>query len=212
MILVPATDSSKQHPASHEIGNAGPGFTFNNYTDAPAGRATLNVFSSPVPPAASKGPRPQPLVSLPVDFVPGSFVTVLLDEPPTTGAPPQTEVIVDGGGTNAAPAQFTARSFIPGLKDVRVTLGDSLSAQFASGDSFLQMRGLKPASYPVRTVGTGPDGKSFEWNNDADLKSHRSQTLLIYPDPYGRIRPRVIADGENVADQPVNKISQNGQR
>ena len=189
-----------RHAAAHDLGSAGPGFLFNNYADVPAGHGTLEVFA-----ATDK----TPLLSLPADFVPGAFVTVLLNEPQKAGEPPRVEIIEDGGpGVDAPRAQIIMRSFVVGIKEMRVTVGENLNAQFVSGDGFLQMRGLKPAYYPIRTVGTGADDKPFEWTNEADLRQRHHQTLLIYPDPYGRIRPRLIVDGENQAQPPDTKEGQ----
>lgn len=177
-----------RHSASREIGTGSPGYAFNNYADAPAGRATLEVFSAK---------QTAPLISLPINLAPGALATVLLSEPTNAGGVPQVEIIEDDTMiTDAARAQLTVRSFVADLKDVRLTVGENLNAQFVSGDCFLQMRGLKPALYPLRTVGAGADSKPFDWNIDVDLREHRHQTLLIYPDPYGRIRPRLITDGE----------------
>ncbi len=189
-----------RHPATQELGGGNPGYAFNSYADAPAGHGTVEVFS---------GAANRPLISQPASLPAGAFITVLLSEPGKVGEPPRLEIIEDDTLiTDAARAQITVRSFIADLKDVHLTVGESLSAQFVSGDGFLQMRGLKPALYPVRTVGTGSDGKSFDWNMDADLRQNRHQTLLIYPDPYGRIRPRLIADGETVMAAPENKEGQ----
>ena len=89
---------------------------------------------------------------------------------------------------------------MPNLKDAHVDIGDMLNAQIASGAGLLMMRGVQPAVYQVRTSGTGPNGKAFEWNTEVELKQNHRQTLLIYPDPYGRIRPRLSVDGEMLSE------------
>ena len=92
------------------------------------------------------------------------------------------------------------RNLAADIKDIHVTVGDALNAQFAGSGSYLQMRGLRAGFYPIHTIGTSGDGNPFEWTTEADLRQHRSQTLLIYPDPYGRIRPRMSVDGEMTAE------------
>ena len=194
--------TSGRHLATHELGGGKPGYQFNEYAEVPAGRGTLEVFS---------GAEAHPLVSLPADLAPGAFTTVLLREPEKSGNPPRLEIIDDGSVmADAAPSQITVRNLIVSLKDMHLTMGEILSVQFVSGDSFLQMRGLKSQLYPLRTVGTSVDGVPFDWNLDIDLRQNHHQTLLIYPDPYGRIRPRLVVDGANQADAPppVNKDQQ----
>ena len=192
--------SGGKHPAAHEIGNGKPGYIFDNYSDAPVGPGTLEVFA---------GTDTHALASAPINLSPGSFVTVLLSEPKTAGEPPRIEIIDNGNAADTTQSQITVRNFVADLKDMRLTMGDCLNVQFVSEDSFLQMRGLKPALYPLRTVGTDLHGKPFDWNIDVDFRQSRHQTLLIYPDSYGRIRPRLVPDGESRVDAPpVNKDAQ----
>ncbi len=188
--------TSGRRPSVHELGSGGPGYIFNNYSDEPAGRGTLEVFSATTP---------HPLVSLPAEFAPGAFLTVLLREPEKAGNPPRLEIIDDShDAANATLSQITVRNFITNLKEMHLTVGENLNVQFVSGDSFLQMRGLKSVLYPIRTTGTDLSGKPFEWNMDADFQQCRHQTLLVYPDPYGRVRPRLIVDGE-IQAAPLDK-------
>ena len=181
--MTPSGGTSKQHPTPRELGGSGPGYVFDNYADIPASHGTLEVFDAPG--------ATHPLASLPADLAPDAFVTVLVEEPLKVGAPPQVEIIVDSEGAQSADgpsAQIRIRSFVAGIKDLRVTLGDVLNAV-----------------YSVKTVGTGTDGNPFEWTTEADLRQHHSQTLLIFPDPYGRIRPRMSVDGEPLgASAPTN--------
>ncbi len=189
-----------RRPSPSDLGGGGPGYVFDNYADTLAGRGTLEVFA-----ATDK----HPLISLPADFTPGAFFTVLLRESAKPGAPPTLEVIPDSATSDdPSTAQITVRNFVEKLEDVKVTVGGGVNADFPTGKGFMQMQGLKLAVYPISTVGKGPDGKPFEWNTETDLKQHRHQTLLIYPDPYGRIRPRLCIDGENVTGGPDDKRSQ----
>ena len=191
--------TSGRHPASRDLVGGGAGYVFENYADVPAGRGTLEVYV-----ATDK----HPLMSLAVDFSPGGFFTVFLREPEPPGDKPHLEIIEDSAATGDAAAQFIVRNFVENFKDVRVTMGESVNAQFPAGKGFMQMQGIRPAVYPVYTSGNGPDGKPFEWSTEADLKQHPHQTLLIYPDPYGRIRPRLIVDGEIQTGPPNGKESQ----
>ena len=199
-VRVSLKSAGGRHATPHDIGGGGPGYVFDSYADAPAGRGLLEVFA---------GTNDHPLVSLPTNFDRGNFYTVLLRESEKAGGPPRLEIIADSAaGADPTSAQITVRNFVENLKDVRVTVGDSVSAQFPSGEGFMQMHGIKPAVYPINTVGNGPDGKPFSWSTETDLKQHHHQTLLIYPDPYGRIRPRVCVDGESTAGPADEKRSQ----
>ena len=199
--MTPLGTTPKQHLAARDLGSGGTGYIFDNYADLPAGRGTLEVFDA--------SGAAHPLVSLPAEFAPGAFVTVLLEEPRKAGAPPQMEIIVDSTEAQTvdgdSSAQIRIRNFAAAIKDIRVTLGDALNAQFAGSGGYLRMRGLKSAVYAVKTVGTGADGKPFEWTTEADLRQHHSQTLLIFPDPYGRIRPRMSVDSEVPPTVPEDK-------
>ena len=147
--------------AGHEIGSGGPGYQFANYQQVPSGRCTLEVFEAPTS-MPGKSPA-QPLAGIPADFSAGAFFTVLVTEGTAPDNKPKVEVIEDtqsGEKPAAEPAQISVRNFVSGLKDAHVSIGDVLSAQFASGAGLLMMRGVQPAVYQVRTSGTGPQRKS----------------------------------------------------
>lgn len=199
-VRVSLKSASGRRAAPRELGGGGPGYLFGNYQDAPTGHGTLEIYA---------GANKLPLLTLPTTLNPGEFLTVFLSEPSQPGGPPRLELIEDAPTTaDIASAQLIVRNFVFGLKDVRVKVGESLNAQVASGDGVLQLRGLKPLVYPIYTTGIASDGKPFEWNTDVDLKQHRHQTLLIYPDPYGRIRPRLSVDGEGLSESPADKGDQ----
>ena len=190
-----------KHPAKWDLNGRGAGYSFENYVEVPAGRCTLEVSDGTL--AAAGKPPASPLASLPADLTAGAFFTVLVSEEGEVGATPQVELVQDGRGGEkavAGTAQIAIRNFVPSLKDARVSLGDVLTAQFAAGGSYLVMRGVQPAIYQVHTTGTGLNGQTFEWNTEVDLKRYHRQTLLIYPDPYGRIRPRLSVDGEVLSE------------
>ena len=72
-------------------------------------------------------------------------------------------------------------------------MGTLLSAHLISVRSSVRLDGMKRAIYPVTTSGLDGTGKSVHWNTDVDFRQYRRATLLIYPDAYGRIRPRISA-------------------
>ena len=188
-----------RHPVTTELGGSGSGYAFNSYVDLPAGHVTFEVFA---------GSNKKPLRTLQADLVAGTFTTVLLGMSDKAADQLSFELIDDGPAiTSTDAAQLRVRFFVPGLKEAKVSMGDALNAAFASEDAYLRLRGLKPAAFSIHTTGAVGSGKSFEWNNEADFRQHRRLTLLVYPDPYGRIRPRLIEDAELVA-APVNEDGQ----
>ncbi len=183
-----------------EVGTGSPGYIFNEYVDVPAGRGVFELFAEQ---------DKQAVASLSAELGQKFYATVLLSEPAKAGEPPRMELIDAGDAGPATPAQVSVRNFVAELKDVHVSFGEKLSAQFDAGLGYLLMRGITPASYRVQTTGTLASGEPFEWTTEVDLRQNRRQTLLIYPDPYGRIRPRISIDGEASATVPEK---QNGQR
>ena len=180
--------SVSRHPATTDLGSSGPGFAFNSYVGVPPGPAAFDVFD---------GAGKKPLRTLQAELAPDEFFTVLLGEPDKKNGLPAFELIDDGpAATPGDSAQLRVRFFVGGLKEAKVSMGENLNVEFVSEDGYLRVRGIKPVASSIHTVGTGAGGKSFEWNNEADFKQHHRQTLLIYPDPYGRVRPRLIEDGE----------------
>lgn len=194
LTLVPANPKGRLE--AHEVGSEGPGYQFGNYLEVSPGRCALEL--SEVSASAVGKPLP-PLANVPTDFSAGAFYTVLASEGAKVGDAPRLEVIEDRRADEkltAGSAQLTIRSFVPSLKETRVVVGEALSAQFVAGTGFLVMRGVQPAVYQVKTSGKDATGKPFEWSTETDLRQFHRQTLLICPDPYGRIRPRLSVDGE----------------
>ena len=182
---------------ARELGGGEPDYQFDNYADVPSGPGTFEAFA---------GKDKHPFSSLPGTLSPGSFLTLILSASESADGSPALTLVDDGSATtDSVPAQLTVRNFMADLKGARVVVGDSLNAQFAPGAGFLAMRGIKPAVYQIRTSGTGPDSKPFQWNNEVNLRQYRRQTLLIYPDPYGRVRPRLVVDGKMLEPLPAAK-------
>jgi hypothetical protein len=207
--LQPLVVAGGKKGVSQEIAKLGPGYQFGDYTDVPAGKCVLESFISD---------QPQPFASVIADLSAGSFSTLLVSRPEKAGASPRTALILDAEdekttspNTADVPAQFSVRNLAPGVHDLRVSVGDNLMAQFSTGNAYLQMTGLQRGIYGVRTTGKDAEGKPFEWTTEGNFEHSRRQTLLIYPDPYGRVRPRLYIDGpsEPAADtssqEPASK-------
>lgn len=95
-------------------------------------------------------------------------------------------------------AELTVRNFVPTLTDLEIKIGDGTRITLHAPDSFAQLRGLPLQALKVETSGSLGADKPFSISNDVNFDRFRKATLLIYPDPYGRIRPRlVIEDGSN---------------
>ena len=192
--------TSGRRAATVELGGGGPGYLFNNYADIPSGPTVFTLVLD-----SDK----KPVRTVQADLLPETFATLIVSEPERAGSPPQLELVDDGTVTTSdTSAQLRLRFLVPGLKEARITVGDVLNAEIVTADGYLRIRGLKPAVYPIHTFGTSPVNKPFSWNNEVDLSQHRRQTLLIYPDPYGRIRPRLIED----AELPAASANEDGQR
>lgn len=177
--------------AAADLGELADGVHFRDYIEVPAGSAMLEV-------AESANPKAKP-ETFPVQLAAGSFSTLLLRERDNEIV---LECIDDTAPRDDDVAELTVRNFVPTLATLRLRLGDAVSATLASPQSFLHVRGLARRSIEVETAGTDTAGKQLNWTNDIDFKKCRRATLLIAADPYGRIRPRVVIDGQTAGGFP----------
>lgn len=160
------------------------GYRFGDYVPVPAGAWTFEVVDS-------KDPATR-LAFLSASLVPGSFATLLVREKPNV----VTLELLDDTAPKNEIAELVVRNFAPNLKFVNIDAGADLHTRLFSIDGFLIVRGLARAKLQVETTGEEITGQTLKWSNEVDFTKVRRATVLIYPDAYGRIRPRVIVDGE----------------
>ena len=92
------------------------------------------------------------------------------------------------GGTAC---EFRIYNFLPTSGTIQINLGAILNVQIASTQSSLRLSGINPALYPVQVNGVSGDNKEIRWTGEVDFTKCRKARLLIFTDPYGRVRPRV---------------------
>ena len=154
-------------------------YQFSTYVEVPAGYVTAEI-SAPG----------QPVLPIVLSLVDGGQSTLLVRRLAGTM---NAEWIDDTLPPLEHGCEFNVYNLLSASGDIQISLGDAFSVHLGSVHSSLRLRGLKRSSYPVTINGTDGDGKNFRWTTDADFRQFRKATLLIYPDPYGRIRPRINA-------------------
>jgi len=170
-------------PTAGDLGSLDRGYHFTEYTPVPAADLQLEVTTD-LPTTTS-------LKSFPVHFTPNGLATLLLRE---NGGTLETELVDDSPPpSNANVPELAIRNFVPTLTGLQIAIGEDVRVALHSPDSYLLLRGLKPEVLQVDTSGQQEPGKPLRWTNEVDFRRCRKATLLIYPDPYGRIRPRLIA-------------------
>lgn len=159
------------------------GRQFLEYQEVFTGPATLEITD-----AADAKNR---LAMLPVNLSHGAFFTLLIVE---EGGKPVVELI-DDSVRPGAPGELTVRNFAPTLPTLRVKLGDDIQLALEGRHTLARVRGLPNRTQRIDTSGLDQSGRQVNWANEVDFAKTRRVTLLVFPDAYGRIRPRVVIDG-----------------
>lgn len=123
----------------------------------------------------------------------GDFFTILISEVAGRVA---VDVIDDAVAPAVTVGELSVRNFAPGLDSLRVKIGEDFNVKLDGPAAFARVRGLAPRTVQIDTSGAESGGKQFNWANEIDFKKIPRATLLIVPDAYGRIRPRIVADGQ----------------
>ncbi len=157
-------------------------YQFTSYEDVPAGAGVLQI--------ASAG---QPAVQLGANLAKDQNCTLLVR---VYKGVPSAELLDDTPPSGSAAPAFSVFNLLFGGKgEVVVAVGDALTAHLNAAGGTLQAQGIKPAFYQITVNGTDNDGQALRWNTETDLRKVHRATLIICPDAYGRIRPRLIEDG-----------------
>lgn len=156
---------------------------FANYRAVPVGTGRVEITLD--------GQAP---VRLPVSFANGGDFTILVQ---VRNGKIHARWINDTPVAEEDGASFNVYNLLPGNGgDVQVLLGDAVTVHITMAGGSSRTGGLKAAVYAVTVSGKDNEGKPFRWNTEADLKKNHHSTLLICPDPYGRIRPRLLEDSQ----------------
>lgn len=157
---------------------------FTEYTPLPAGPCSI----APIDPA-KPGAKPNTIARV---FTPNSFTTLIVREGVSE---PCIEIIDDTPTADEMDAELTVRNFASGLTHIRLRARDTIDVRLRAPHAYLHMRGLDQNILLLETTANTSDGKESKWANEIDFKKARKATVLIFSDPYGRIRPRVTLDG-----------------
>jgi hypothetical protein len=190
--LLKAGDKSTQKDALTPLVADGRNYQFSNYVEVPSGPGVIEVSAAD-----------RPTVNLPVNFAEGAYATLLVR---AQSGGLSAELIDDTAKRDETGADFGVYNLLASGKggDLQIKLGDTLDTRLTSPSGSLHLRGLKRALYPITISGADTNGKPFRWTTEADFRHSRKATLLIYPDPYGRIRPRLSIDGDAAVDSAGN--------
>lgn len=160
-------------------------YQYSRYTDVPAGRYQLAVFSKSHPQAAIR--------TFDVDLKPDIYLTLIVT--PQNGSI-NVEVTDDTQDPRASAATLMLRNYFPGTT-VSVSAGTkTIINNLVYGQSVKADFPLERVSLTLHT--RLPDGKPAQAGAEMDFRSSNRATLLIIPDSYGRFRARVTSDGKNL--------------
>ncbi|MGI9086676.1 MAG: hypothetical protein ACR2HH_02880 [Chthoniobacterales bacterium] len=180
--MLPATSGTfnlgrLEKPAEPLIANA-TAFTYSSYQGFPLGHYRLAIFRT--------GNQQTPLKTFDLDLRANQFFTVLI-------SPQGIELVNDTSNPKATSGSLMVRNYFPGTP-VSITMGNQPAVLLAYGQS-LPLTGQFVGKLMLDAK--LPNGKQAQAQIEVDLKTTQRTTLLIIPDPYGRFRPRVSADGIN---------------
>ncbi len=183
ILLLPAEGKSGQ-PV--ELSNGSSQYEFTDYKEVPVGVCVIETST----PARQTS-------TLPLYLSKESQATVLIR---IQDGKTSTEIIDDSSAAHGNTREFNVYNLLLGTKgDMGIKLGAAFDSHQISPGGSVRVHGVKAALYPVSIDGTDNEGKSFHWSGETDLRSSHRSTLLICPDSYGRIRPRLLDD-----EPPVN--------
>lgn len=162
--------------------------TLTDYLEVPAQKAQLDFAT---------GSTKEVNQSLELKLAQGERATLIINE---VGSALKLELLPPATSPGSAETgELVVRNLTPDLRSLVVKIGESTQIQLGSFESLVHLRGLPREDFHIETSGEVGQGKTFNWSNQVSLRANRKATLLIYPDPYGRIRPRLFLDEENSA-------------
>lgn len=131
---------------------------------------------------------------LPVNLQPDMFVTLLVT---SKDGQPTVDYIDDTIDPKALGAKrLVLRQLFPNAK-VTATIGSAPASAALSYGETLALDNLTATQTSLTVQATIPGQSAKSWSMPLDLSKYSHNTLLIFPDPYGRFRPRLAPDGQS---------------
>ena len=159
---------------------------YAGYTSVTPGAFTLTV--------RRVGDQNGAIKRLPVNLLADMYVSILVS---AKDGQPNVELIDDTiDPKTAGTRRLVLRQLFPNAK-VTATVGPGPAGATLGFGETVAMDNLPAAqsSLTVQAVISGQGVKS--WSMPLDLTQAAHNTLLIFPDPYGRFRPRLAVDGQS---------------
>lgn len=130
---------------------------------------------------------------LPVNLLADMFVTVLVS---SKDGQPNVELINDTVDPKAAVTKrLVLRQLFPNAKVTTVVGNAAPSAPLTFGETAV-LDNLPEASSSLTVQAAIPGQSVKSWSMPLELPPNARATLLIFPDSYGRFRPRLAMDGQ----------------
>jgi hypothetical protein len=156
-------------------------YRYSGYGEFPVGRHRIGVFKKGVT---------SPLKVFDVDLKPDVFFTILV-------SPLSIDMIDDTNDPKATSGTLTVRNYFPGVTVEITANAQKIVTALPYGQSHTA-GGLPLQRLPLSLHARLPNGTPIESGAEADLRASKRATLLIIPDSYGRISPRIALDGKNL--------------
>ncbi len=164
------------------------------YNPVPPGRYVLNLYVA--------GNRDKPLKTFDVPLPDQAYATIVVHPGTNAEAPPEAEITMDSlESGQPVDNRLTVRQCLPNARVIvsvaRTQMTEPLS--FGASQTLTNLpSGAVPIALSIATAGGNPTRA----NAEAEFVYYHRATMLIVKDSYGRLRPRVIADGASSEPEP----------
>ena len=155
-------------------------YKYSSYTAFPEARYRLAVVK--------KG-EAAALKIFEVDLKQDTFFTILI-------SPRSIDMFSDAQDPNADSGRLMIRNFFPGANISALINSKQVTESLPYGQSY-EAGGLSLDRAVITLRAKLPSGVPSESSVDFDFKTSKRATVLIIPDSYGRLRPRITIDGKN---------------
>ena len=164
---------------------------YAGYVHLPPGTYPLTVYRA--------GNRTAPIKSFNVVLHNNSYLTILATEAP--GGAISAELLDDTPDPAAPPTnRLTVRQFCANVRAQVSVPGPQRTDLLEMGHT-QTLVGLPSGAVPISIRVTSAGGVVRTMTAEADFRTSRHASVLVFTDPYGRVRPRVSIDGPSPADE-----------